>query len=360
MREIKIFFDTIEYKRKIGGIKMQHAEREIVVPTSLCDKKGNLNPAAIGYARKPIIDCNLSNHFLRKKKWNYWCVYGEEILFSATISHLDFAAVCFIYFFEYETQRFFEKTVVIPLGNKVKMPTQVLETVQYNGADLSIQITYFEGDTRLSVTCPDFDGEPLHAELVVHHPIDDESLNVVIPWNRTTFQFTAKHHTLPTTGVVKIGEKRFLFNAEESFAVLDYGRGVWPREATWNWGMASQRINGYRLGLNFGGKWTDGTGMTENAVFVNGKMTKISEDVIFNYDRDDFMKPWTIQTKFTNDVDLTFTPFFERIASTNAKIIVSEVHQMIGYYDGTIKIAPDKVLQIRNMLGCIEEHIAKW
>ena len=101
MREIKIFFDTIEFKRKIGGIKMQHAEREIVVPTSLCDKKGNLNPAAIGYARKPIIDCNLSHHFMRKKKWNYWCVYGEEILFSATISHLDFAAVCFVYFFEY-------------------------------------------------------------------------------------------------------------------------------------------------------------------------------------------------------------------------------------------------------------------
>ena len=72
----------------------QHAEREIVLPTALCDKKGDLNPEAIGFARKPIIDCNLSGHFLRKKKWNYWCVYGEEILFSATISHLDYAAVC--------------------------------------------------------------------------------------------------------------------------------------------------------------------------------------------------------------------------------------------------------------------------
>ena len=71
----------------------QHAEKEILVPTSLCDKKGNLNPEAIGYARKPIIDCNLSGHFMRKKKWNYWCVYGEDILFSATISHLDYAAV---------------------------------------------------------------------------------------------------------------------------------------------------------------------------------------------------------------------------------------------------------------------------
>lgn len=339
---------------------MQHAEREITVATPLCDSKGYLNPAAIGFARTPIIDCNITGHFLRKKKWNYWCVFGEEILFSATISHLDFAAVCFVYFYEYETQRFYEQTVVIPLGNKVKMPSKVLESVSYVGSDLSIEITYKDQKTFLNVSSSDFDGEKLTAQLTIEHPSDDESLNVVIPWNRKTFQFTAKHHTLPTSGYVKIGEKNFSFSSEDCFAVLDFGRGVWPRESIWNWGMASQNIKGYRLGLNFGGKWTDGTGMTENAVFVNGKMTKISEDVLFEYNRENFMEPWTIRTKFSNDVDLTFTPFFERVASSDFKLIVSDVHQMIGYYEGSIKIAADKVLRIRNMLGCIEEHVAKW
>lgn len=87
----------------------QHAEKEIFQPTPLCDKKGNLNPAAIGYSKQPLIDCNLSGHFMRKKKWNYWCVYGEDILFSAMISHLDYAAVCSVYVLQYETQLFFEK-----------------------------------------------------------------------------------------------------------------------------------------------------------------------------------------------------------------------------------------------------------
>lgn len=337
----------------------QHAEKEIQVPTSLCDNKGNLNPEAIGYARKPIIDCNLSGHFMRKKKWNYWCVYGEDILFSATISHLDYAAVCFVYFLEYETQRYFEKTVVIPLGAKVKMPTQVLETLNFANSELRIHISHFDGDTHLSVTSPDFDGERLQAELTIHHPADDDSLNVVIPWNRQMFQFTAKHHILPTTGVVKIGDRRYTFNEEESYAVLDYGRGVWPREATWNWGMASQRMRGRRIGLNFGGKWTDGTGMTENAIFVDGVMTKIHEDVLFEYDRNDFMKPWTIRSKFSETVHLTFTPFFERVANTDAKLIRSEVHQMIGYYNGTIKLE-NCSLRISQMIGCVEEHIAKW
>jgi hypothetical protein len=48
----------------------QHAEREIFAPIALCDSKGNLNPAAIGFSRKPLIDSNLSGHFMRKKKWN--------------------------------------------------------------------------------------------------------------------------------------------------------------------------------------------------------------------------------------------------------------------------------------------------
>lgn len=338
----------------------QHAENEILQPTPLCDKKGNLNPAAIGYAKQPLIQCNLSGHFMRKKKWNYWCVYGEDILFSATISHLDYAVVCFVYVLEYETQRFYEKTTTLLLGNKIKMPEHVLESLKFSNSEMSIRMTYLNNETHLSVAIPNFDNETLHAELTIHHPNDDESLNVVVPWNRQTFQFTAKHHTLPTTGIVKIGDKRFVFNEEESFAVLDYGRGVWPRSATWNWGMASQRVRDKRIGLNFGGKWTDGTGMTENAVFVNGKMTKIHEDILFNYDRNNFMKPWEITTKFSDQIQLTFSPFFERIATTDAKFIASEVHQMFGYYNGKVYLENGDLLTVKQLLGSVEEHIAKW
>lgn len=339
---------------------MQHAEKEILYPTMLCDNKGNLNPEAIGFARKPMIDCNLTKHFMRKKKWNYWCVFGEEILFSATITHLDYAAVCFVYFLEYETQRYFEKTITIPLGGKLKMPTRVLETVSYANSEMTITFSFSNGDTYLTVLCDDFDGDSLHAELVIHHPKDDETLNVVIPWNRQTFQFTAKHHTLPATGIVKIGSKHFTFNDDDCFAVLDFGRGVWPREAIWNWGMASQRIRNRRIGLNFGGKWTDGTGMTENAIFIDGKMTKIHEDVLFHYDRSNFMNPWRITTKFSNLVNLTFSPFFERNTKKNVKLIHTEVHQMVGYYNGTIHLEDGGILHIQQMLGCIEEHTAKW
>jgi hypothetical protein len=341
---------------------VQHAEREIFEWTSLCDKKGNLNPAAIGYARKPIIECNLSGHFMRKKKWNYWCCYGEDVLFSVTICHFDYAVSCFIYFLEYETQRFFEKTVTIPLGvvKKLKMPTRVLEPIRFTNSEINVNISYFQNQTLLAVSCDNFDNEPLNVNLKILHPVGDESLNVVVPWNRHTFQFTAKHHILPTKGFIKLGNKRYEFYEEESFSVLDFGRGVWPREVIWNWANASQRLRNKRVGLNFGGKWTDGTGMTENAVFVDGKMTKIHEDVIFEYDRSNFKKPWYITTKFTDSIMLTFHPFFERVAKTDLKLVQSEVHQLVGYYNGKVKLEDGSTLIIQQMLGCIEEHVAKW
>lgn len=339
---------------------MQHVEKELLNPVLLCDSKGQLNPEAIGFARQPFIQSNLTKNFMRKKKWNQWYVFGEDILFSATIGHFDYVAVCFVYLYNFETQRFFEKQITIPMGRGIKMPEHVLGDVLVNHHQMKIQLLYAENKTMFSVEIQDFDGENLHAELEILHPPEDESLNVVIPRNRNVFQFAAKHHTLPTTGFVTLGEQAYRFNDDYSFAVLDYGRGIWPRQTEWNWAMASQRIGHRRIGLNFGGQWTDGTGMTENAVFIDGQMIKIHEDVLFSYDLNHPKQPWTIQTKFSNHVRLRFTPFFTRTAKTNTRLFHSDIHQLVGYFDGYIHLPGHPPLAIRQMLGCSEEHIAKW
>lgn len=338
----------------------QHAEKEIIKPTLLCDKKGNLNPTAIGYAKLPLFDGNLSGHFMKKKKWNSWYVYGEDIIFSVTISHYDYVAICTVFVFEYETQHFFEKTILLPLMNKVKMPTQILGSLIFSNNEMSIHIVYLQQETQLSVAIPNFENSPLHAKLIIEHPPQDETLNVVVPWNRQTFHLTAKHHTLPTKGIIKIGEKQFSFSNDESFAVLDVGRGILPKNFVRNWGMASQRIRGQRIGLNFGGKWTDGTGMTENAVFIDGKLFKIHEDILFEYNQQKLTATWKIYSKFTNSVQLTFSPFFERTATTNIKIMKSSIHQLFGYYNGTILLDNGETLIIKQLLGSVDRLIAKW
>lgn len=339
---------------------MQHVEREIIHPVQLCQPNGTLNPQAIGYSKRPIIQSNLTKNFMRKKKWNYWCIFGEEVLFSVTISHFDYAAVCFVYMLNFETERYIEKMIALPFSRRIKMPEHVLDHVSFSHAQIDAQIMYANNETKMKVTIPDFEGERLEVELDIFHPIEDDSLNVVIPRSRDIFQFTSKHHTLPTTGKITFGAKQFDLKSDHSFAVLDYGRGIWKKNAEWNWAMASQRIGNRRIGLNFGGTWTDGTGMTENAIFIDGKMTKIHEDMNFIYDKNQPMKRWHIKTKFSDHVQLTFTPFSEQRKQTTSAFIRSDVTQLFGYFNGTIRLPNCPPLFIRNMLGSAEEHYAKW
>ena len=56
---------------------------------------------------------------------------------------------------------------------------------------------------------------------------------------------------------------------------------------------------------------------------------------------------------FQIQLNLTFTPFFKRIAKTDAKLVRSEVHQLVGYFNGKITLPDQSTLQIRQMLGCI-------
>lgn len=339
---------------------MQHAERELTNFVLLCDTKGLLNPEAIGYASKPVIQSNLKGQFPNKKKWNTWTIYGEEVLFTATIAHFDIGAVCIVYFSDYETERFFEKRVSLPIARHVKMPEQVLSDIKFEDSRLSLHVTQTENDTHLYVEIPDFDNETLHADFHINHPIDDDSLNVVVPRNRNTFQFTAKHHTLPTSGFLEIGDKRYEFNPDYCFTVYNFSRGVWPKETEWKWAMASQRSGGRRIGLNLAGQWTDGTGMTENAVFIDGAMTKIHEDVIFSMNPERIMKPWTIHTKFTNDVAITFTPFFEREVHARRRGLRADFTQLFGYFTGKVRLTTGEDLIIRRMLGSCETFKAKW
>ncbi|MFN8126059.1 MAG: DUF2804 domain-containing protein [Candidatus Nanopelagicales bacterium] len=147
-------------------------------------------------------------------------------------------------------------------------------------------------------------------------PPGHESLGVVIPWSDNRFQYTVKENTLPASGTVTARGQEYRFDPTESFGVLDHGRGRWPYSTTWNWGSASGVADGRSVGLQFGGKWTDGTGMTENALCVDGVLHKIGADLTWAYDRSDWLRPWTIRDDTDGRVDLQFTPTHERNEDT--------------------------------------------
>jgi hypothetical protein len=214
--------------------------------------------------------------------------------------------------------------------------------------------------TRIRVEAQDFGGVPLDVDIVVERPAGHETLNVVIPWTDVQFQYTSKQNTLPASGYVRMGDERWEFGAG-SYGCLDYGRGVWPEHTLWNWGAASGVQSGRLVGLNLGGQWTDGTGMTENGLCVDGRLTKISEDLVFDYDRDDMMKPWRVRTAVTDRIDLRFDPEYIRVAQSGRRESwFTDARQAFGCYSG--RITPDGAdpVELGDMFGWIEDHEARW
>lgn len=326
----------------------------------LCDEHGRLNRAAVGWTRQPVHDCAIRGRWPRKKKWNYWCITTPEVLFSVTVSTLDYAALAFVYYLDFETLEFIEETVTVPDFGRVTMPDTVEGRIEFRHPKISVEMDAGAQRTDIRVEMPRFGGKPLDAKFTVRRPEAHESLNVVIPWSDRLFQFTSKQHCLAIEGSVTIGDRTVNFDPRSAYGCLDFGRGVWPYRCVWNWGGGSGKAGEKTIGLNFGGQWTDGTGMTENSIIVDGRLTKISDDVIFGYDTSDFMEPWSIRTKNSDQVDLEFVPFFDRVASSNTLVIRSRVHQLIGRYRGSICTAEGERIEIDGLVGWAEEHRARW
>jgi hypothetical protein len=262
---------------------------------------------------------------------------------------------------DFESKAFAEKTLLKPFGTGIDLPPAVDADVIYNDPDMPMSMIQNEQGVRLKIGCPDFDGKPLAVDLQVFVPEGHETLNVVIPWSEKRFQFTSKQNTLPAEGTIHWGEETIAFERAETFACLDFGRGIWPFECFWNWSSFSTRLpDGRTVGVNLGAGWTDDTGMNENGLCIEGKLLKLSEDVAFEYNSDDYMAPWRLKTTVSDRVNLQFEPFFERVAKTDALVISSEVHQMIGRFHGTLKTDAGETIQIDDAIGWAEDHNARW
>jgi hypothetical protein len=101
--------------------------------------------------------------------------------------------------------------------------------------------------------------------------------------------------------------------------------------------------------------------MNENGLCIDGRLTKISEDLVLEYDREAWMKPWRVRTSASDRIDLVFEPDYERAGKTGRRQgWYTEVHQMFGRYSGRITPDGSAPIEVRELFGWIEEHDARW
>lgn len=339
-------------------------ERELLEPVRECLPDGRLNPGAVGWSRHPLHDCNLLGRWGRKKRWEYWCVTTDTHMFSLTYADIDYIGLVAVGFMDdYSAPAVHEKVGVLPLAAGMAMPPTVgVGVLRTRTPGLRVTVNREDSATLLKARATTVGAHRIAVDLRIETPPGHETLNVVVPWSETEFQFTSKQNCLPATGTVVYDGTTYEFGPHNNaFGCQDFGRGVWPYRTAWNWASASGSLaDGTTFGLTLGGKWTDGTGATENGIVVDGRLHKIGEDLEWRYDTTDFERPWRITAPLTGRVDLEFTPFCDRAARLNLGILSTAVHQCFGHFTGTVVTDEGDTIAVDGLLGWAEEHRARW
>ncbi|GAA5202635.1 DUF2804 domain-containing protein [Microbacterium jejuense] len=333
-------------------------ERELTAPVSLTLPNGQVNPEAIGWARQPIVDTSgIGRGLGRNKRWEYWNVTTPTHILALTVSSIDYAAVHEVWVFDRATEQTWDKGATVVPSRGAELPANVGSgPARARAKDLEIDVTASTsgepGGTRLRARIPgaSFD---VFAELPEGH----ERLAVVVPWSRTRFQYTVKDVARPASGSVTVDGITHEVPAGQSWAVLDHGRGRWPYDIAWNWGAGSGVSHGRTIGIQVGGRWTEGTGSTENAFFVDGRLHKIHDELAWDYAIADWRRPWRITG---GGLAASFTPFFDKTTRTDLAIISSRTDQCFGHWSGTFAIPGGETVEFDGILGWAEEVHNRW
>jgi Protein of unknown function (DUF2804) len=344
---------------------MTTSERELTEPVDLCTVDGSsLNPAARGWSRRPRHRANLLGNFGVNKRWDYWAILAGDFVVSSVYSDVDHFGLADVYWADLVTGESGGRAIVVPAGGGIQLPelpgTAPL-VVQRDGLDL--RIVDDGAGTRITAAWTERDGRAGRLAVEVALPAGHDSLNVVIPWSDQRFNFTSKHQARPAVGELVVGDHRRAIGAPggaESWGVLDVGRGRWPAEITWNWGGGAGRCGDHVVGLQVGAKWTEGTGVTENGFIVDGRLDKLGNELRWEYDWEQPMRPWRVVDP-GGQLDAVLTPRFDKHSKVDAgPDLRSETHQVFGTWSGRLVRDDGQALEFSGLQGFAEEARQRW
>lgn len=346
---------------------MQH---EITRRIPLLDETGNLTEA--GYAKKllPVYRrADIKAGKMRIKEWDYYLITNGHYGLALTIADNGYMGLDSISFLNFDEG--WEHTAspmrIMPMG-KTKLPeTSECGNTGITGKDYSIHFKNEGRGKRVLIAQMKKFGEEgsLYAKVeLTEEP--EESMVIATPFEKEGyFYYNQKINCMRAGGKVIYGynNKTYEFDKADSFAVLDWGRGVWTYRNTWYWGSASGQVDGIPFGWNIGYGFGDTTAATENMLFYNGKTYKL-RNVTFNIPekangKEDYMSPWT----FTSDdgrFEMDFVPVLDRASKTSVVVIESDQHQVFGHFTGKAVLDDGMVIEVKDFFGFAEKVKNKW
>lgn len=342
-------------------------QKRITTPGPLHDEQGHL--IETGYATELIRTYDrkrVAAKRMRIKEWDYYAVCTDQFALALTIDHNGYMFMDSISLLDFRKNTQVTKSMMgLPFMSPRELPATSRKgdiTVKGKGYMLSFEN---DGHSRhLTGFMNRFSGE---MTIVFDLHLSDapkESMVIVTPFkgHPEAFYYNQKINCMRVEGMITLGQTEYRCSPTDTFAVLDWGRGVWTYDNTWYWGSASGLADGVPFGFNIGYGFGDTSAASENVLFYDGKIHKLSQvnfEIPTKGGKEDYMSPW----KFTSDdgrFEMDFRPVMDRAAKTDVGIICSDQHQVFGRFSGTAVLDDGKKLEIRDLMGFAEKVRNKW
>ncbi|MEO4046334.1 DUF2804 domain-containing protein [Pseudomonas sp. CAU 1711] len=322
----------------------------------LCDARGRLLDAAIGWSPRPQVHCALPGNLGRRKRWNHWCITTPDWMLALTIADLDYLGYGAVYFLDLHSGKAVSRTQLSPLGLGCKLPASALESHEFRHARLHLRAEDRGAAVRLTAMAADLGGRPLQLALDVQRPAHLESVNLVCPMGRRTFHATSRQLGLPVSGNLQLGGRQYLCTGGQSFASLDFARGVWPLRSHWT--RAAFAAPGGIAG-NFGSGWCDYSGLSENALWFGGELLHLEERVQIEQGPRSSLEPWRLSCA-SGQVELCFTPRQLHRARPKFGPFYADTRQWFGRFDGLLRGPQGEKVPVSAAYGWLGATQARW
>lgn len=335
-------------------------QNEVKQNMNLLNEKGYL--AEPGWGKEMYWHYNreaIPQELLKKlKEWDYHLVTNPDFGISCSISLRDKENFMTVMFMDYKNDRYYQNTAKSDLG--LIPPADISGDIIFSSDQANAKCVRTAEKSVLTIEYPNYaDGKDLFVDIEMLMPQTDKMV-IATPFDEgeELFYYNVKVNCMPASGTVTFGGEKTDFLSGENWGVLDYGRGIWPKENVWYWGSASGELEGVPFGFNIGYGFGNLAAATENMFFYDGKTHKFDQ-IVFNIPEDSFMKPWTI---VSNDgrFDMAFTPVLDRNSDTVKNGYGSVQHQVFGTFTGKAVLDDSTVLKLEDFWGFAEEVKNFW
>ena len=345
-------------------------EQELLKPGPLLNEHGNLTEAGYAFALVKRYDRNaIKVRKGRIKEWDYYYIGNKDYGVALTVADNGYMSMASVSVLEFgRTPRDETKSIIgmFPYG-KLNLPkdSRMGDVIFENRKKgFSMQFLH-QGDKRRLLCYMENFGKTkktFRCDITLMETVG-KSMVIATPWDKQRhFYYNQKINNMLAGGYAKVGEQMYDFN-HDTYAVLDWGRGVWTYKNTWYWASMSSIQDHHTIGFNLGYGFGNNTRATENMFFYDKnayKLGVVKIDIpMRGFGRDDFMGGAWIFRSDSGEVDMQFELVYDRHSDTNLLILRSNQHQVFGFYNGVIRVG-EQEFRIDHLPGFAEKVYNRW